>query len=213
MNYDLMLTSIKSLEPYFDQLALLDYPTASEVQHIGIEAEKSMLGATGGVNTHRGALFSMGIAVVGVSQDLLHGKKWNETVKSLASDIPASRSSYGAMAKARHNAKGALDLARGGYDEVSSAWLPFYQSLDDDENAAVKTLLLIMSQLDDTNIIHRVGFDRAQQVKNEAASSLENFSLDKVTALNSRFVKENISPGGAADMLALTFFINSITKH
>lgn len=213
MNYDLMLTSIKSLEPYFDQLALLDAPIASEVQHIGIEAEKSMLETTGGVNTHRGALFSMGIAVVGVSQALLHGKQWNEIVKNLASDIPASRSSYGAMAKARHNVKGALDIAHGGYDEVSSAWLPFYQSLDDDENAAVKTLLLIMSQLDDTNIIHRVGFERAQQVKNEAASSLEDFSLDKVIALNSRFIKENISPGGAADMLALTFFINSISKH
>jgi len=65
-----------------------------------------------------------------------------------------------------------------------------------------------MSTLDDTCVIKRVGAERAQQVKREAAEALQ----ERITLNNMclQYAREGISPGGAADMLALTIFINSI---
>ena len=66
------------------------------------------------------------------------------------------------------------------------------------------TLLRIMSTLDDTCVIKRVGYDRAQEVKREAALA------DAIEDMCIRYAQEGISPGGAADMLALTIFFDSI---
>lgn len=214
MDYAIMIKSINALEPYFDQLALLDNINESEVQQIGINAEVAMLNATGSVNTHRGALFSMGLVIVGVSQALRHNNdSWDSIVKKIAQSIPASNTSNGAVARKQYNVKSALDLARDGYKELTTSWLPFYRSINGDKHIAIKTLLLIISQLDDTNIIHRVGFERAQKVKEEALALLNDFSITGVNDLNNKFINENISPGGAADMLALTFFINAIKTN
>ena len=212
MDYALMLASIDALEPYFDLLAQHgfdnDEPDAQVIRQIGIDAEAAMLKATRGVNTHRGALFSMGLAIVAAAQSLRSGKDWAEVVKAIAAQIPTGHNSNGAKAREQYKAKGALDLAREGYSELTNSWLPAYRNASAD--AELKTLLLIMSQLDDTNVIHRVGYDKAQQVKRDAKEIYENFNLIKVEELNRRFNRENISPGGAADMLALTFFINAI---
>ncbi len=75
-----------------------------------------------------------------------------------------------------------------------------------------KTLLKIMSTLDDTCVIHRVGYERAQEVKNEAESLLDNFSEEGLREMKQRYDAEGISPGGAADMLALTILIDSLTN-
>ena len=67
-----------------------------------------------------------------------------------------------------------------------------------------------MSQLDDTNVIHRVGYDEAQHVKQEALALLDDFSLQGLEQMNRDYIARNISPGGSADMMALTLFIHSI---
>ena len=67
-----------------------------------------------------------------------------------------------------------------------------------------------MSQLDDTNVIHRVGYEQAQQVKQEAQALLNNYSTDGMEAMNRDYIARNISPGGSADMVALTLFIHAI---
>ena len=74
-----------------------------------------------------------------------------------------------------------------------------------------KTLLRIMSTLDDTCVIHRVGYERAQEVKIEAKALLEDFSEEGLREMKKRYDAEGISPGGAADMLALTILIDSLT--
>ncbi|MCQ2288337.1 MAG: [citrate (pro-3S)-lyase] ligase [Muribaculaceae bacterium] len=215
MDYAVMERSIKALEPFFDQLAVMGHsnelPAAKDIQQVGIDAEKAMLEATGGVNTHRGALFSMGLAIVGISHSLATNTLWSETVKQIASQLPGGNNSNGSKAKSEHNALSALDLARDGYSDLTGKWLPYYRSINDD-TASARTLLLIMSTLDDTNIIHRVGYDRAQQVKSEAKQLAGNFSLTQLEELNRQYTAENISPGGAADMLALTLFINATTN-
>ena len=75
-----------------------------------------------------------------------------------------------------------------------------------------KTLLRIMSTLDDTCVIHRVGYQRAQEVKEEAKALLDDFSEDGLKEMKKRYDSEGISPGGAADMLALTILIDSLTQ-
>ena len=67
-----------------------------------------------------------------------------------------------------------------------------------------------MSKLDDTNVIHRVGFEQAQQVKQEALTLLDNYSDAALEQMNRDYIARNISPGGSADMVALTLFINAI---
>ena len=75
-----------------------------------------------------------------------------------------------------------------------------------------KTLLRIMSSLDDTCVIHRVGYNRAQEVKEEAKALLDDFSEGGLRKMKMRYDAEGISPGGAADMLALTIFVDSLTN-
>ena len=222
MDYSIMLKSIDALRPYFTKLAVMSYsddvPSAAELQQLGIEAEKTMLNATGGVNTHRGALFSMGLAVVaachviakGETSDLIN--RWSNTVASIASKMPGGNGTHGDTIRTEHQVMGAIDLARTGYSKLISNWLSFYRDNRNDENVNYKTLLLIMSELDDTNVIHRVGFDKAQQVKLDARHLLENFSIEALEQMNESFITANISPGGAADMLSLTLFLSTLTK-
>lgn len=215
MDYDTMLRSIKSLRPYFAKLAVMSYsttlPEALALQQLGLDAEKEMLKATGGVNTHRGALFSMGLAVVAACQMLANDKNWSDTIAAIAKQMPGGSQTHGTSVKQMHNVAGALDMARNGYKELTSNWLRFYRE-NNDEHINHKTILLIMSELDDTNVIHRAGYEMAQQVKQEAAHLLENFSIEGLEQMNRRFIDANISPGGAADMLSLTIFLSALTK-
>ena len=219
MDYRVMQRSIHALRPYFVKLAQTsqqgntDYATISA---IGIEAERAMLAATHGVNTHRGALFSMGLAVV--QGTILTKNQSNKAsdlqagIIRLANQFPDTQDTHGSRAVSQYHAKGALAMAREGYEQLFADWLPLLRNLKDqgDPYAHHKTLLRIMSQIDDTNILHRRGAEVAQQVKMEAARLLADFSPEQLEIMNRRFIAANISPGGAADMLALTIFIQTI---
>lgn len=220
MDYSTMQHSITALRPYFTRLATLSYcaqlPEASHLQQLGIDAEKAMLNTTGGVNTHRGALFSMGLAVVAACNVLAKECRsnflatWSKTVADIACQLPGSDNSHGNNVKKQHNVSGALDLARSGYSTLIAKWQPYYCEHRNDEYCKHKTLLLIMCGLDDTNVIHRVGYDTAQRVKRDARHLLENFNIDALKQMNERFIAEHISPGGAADMLSLTIFLSAL---
>ena len=97
-------------------------------------------------------------------------------------------------------------------DTLSGAFARIGSRSDAEERvsftALQKTLLKIMSTLDDTCVIKRVGYERAQKVKREANASPSH--ADALKDMCSRYAREGISPGGAADMLALTIFIDSI---
>lgn len=223
MNHSMMLRSIRALHPYFVRLALMGFrrvlPSASAVQTVGIEAERAMLDATGGVNTYRGALFSMGLAVVAVAHAVASGAHNSlssvaqRSIMRLAADMAVARDTHGAVAIAQSASvvrlKGALDNARKGYPQLFAEWLPFYAAatIANEPFAMHKTLLRIMCDLDDTNIVHRAGLDALACVKTEAQTLLADFSEAGMETMNQRFVARGISPGGSADMLALTIFM------
>ena len=221
MDLAIMSRSIDALQPYFDKLALLgsqaSMPETEQVRQIGIDAEKAMLNATGGVNTHRGALFSLGLTTLAASSCMAHDGKVNEQslcnlIMQAAQGFTPTAGTHGNNAVNAHRVTGALDLAKAGYQQLFTDWLPAYRDwLAEDANSAChKLLLLIMSQLDDTNVIHRVGYEQAQQVKQEAHALLNSYSVAGMEAMNRDYIARNISPGGSADMMALTLFIHSI---
>ena len=225
MNLTLMHQSIDALHPYMVQLALYglhcgeqyEIPDAQSVRQTGIEAEQAMLHATGGVNTHRGALFAMGLTTLAASwciarDGIVGSKQLRELIMQVAEQFTPTAGTHGNDAVNAHRVTGALDLAKGGYSQLFAQWLPAYRSYlaEDADTARHRLLLLIMSQLDDTNVIHRVGYDQAQQVKQEALAMLNDYSTAGMEAMNRDYIARNISPGGSADMVALTLFIHSI---
>ena len=291
MDYALMQLSINTLHPYFVRLALLGFsdtlPSHTVIRDAGIEAEKAMLAATNGVNTHKGALFSMGLAVVAAAYEEKkaaankeergkekekekeeRGKEKEEredslvsienltpieslasppsslqlTIKALAASFPDTSGTHGSKAKLLSKGtttiKGALDNAREGYEKLFTEWLPFYNERrkNHDAHALHKTLLRIMCDLDDTNVIYRTNVATAEEVKQEARALLASFEEayaaedkekcasaieEKCTSaellalkdMDRRYTERNISPGGAADMLSLTVFIGSIQTY
>ena len=238
MDYALMQRSIDTLRPYFVKLALLGcadaLPTHASIRDIGIEAERAMLSATNGVNTHKGALFSMGLAVVAAAHEerkiaaneeqILKERNGGEdvlvslqiTIKALAASFPDTNGTHGSKAKLLSKGttaiKGALDNAREGYEMLFAEWLPFYieRRKEHDAYTLHKTLLRIMCDLDDTNVIYRTDLATAEEVKQEARALLDNFSEAALKDMDRHYTTRNISPGGAADMLSLTIFIGSI---
>ena len=217
MDYALMSKSISALRPYLTRLALESAKDIdpAKIKEIGIEAEKAMLKVTGGVNTHKGALFCIGLSVAAASNlasatGSVQAYSFKELVSRVASEIPAARGTHGAEAKRSFKAVGALENARAAYPELFADWLPYYLSLECDPFRCHKTLLHIMTTLDDTNILHRRGAEGLAHAEAEAARLLEDFSESGLSSLNKDFIRENISPGGSADMLSLTIFINSI---
>ena len=221
MDLAIMGKSIDALQPYFTRLALYGFsneePAADEVRNIGLEAERAMLDATCGVNTHRGALFAMGLTTLAAAWCQAHENKVEEQalrrlIKQVAGQFAPTAGTHGNDAVNAHRVMGALDFAKDGYMTLFNDWLPAYRRYlaEDAETANHRLLLLIMSQLDDTNVIHRVGFDQAQQVKREAHELLDNFDLSRMEQMNRDYIALNISPGGSADMVALTLFIHWI---
>ena len=291
MDYAMMQLSINTLHPYFVRLALLGFadtlPSHTIIRDAGIEAEKAMLAATNGVNTHKGALFSMGLAVVAAAYEekkaaankKVRGKEERKeergkerekeeredslvsieslapieslasplsslqlTIKALAASFPYTSGTHGSKVKQLSNGtttiKGALDNAREGYEKLFAEWLPFYNERrkNHDAHALHKTLLRIMCDLDDTNVIYRTNVATAEEVKQEARALLASFEeayaaedkekcasaieekcasaeLLALKDMDRRYTERNISPGGAADMLSLTVFIGSIQTY
>ena len=219
MDYALMQRSIDTLHPYFVKLALLGcadaLPTHTSIRDVGIEAEKAMLSATNGVNTHKGALFSMGLAVVAAAHEE-NTDSLQATIKALAASFPDTNGTHGSKAKLLSKGttaiKGALDNAREGYEMLFAEWLPFYieRRKEHDAYTLHKTLLRIMCDLDDTNVIYRTNLATAEEVKQEARVLLDSFSKAALKDMDRHYTTRNISPGGAADMLSLTIFIGSI---
>ena len=204
MDYDVMRKGIAAIRPFFARMAMAGTP--DELRQLGIDAEAAMLAATGGVNTHRGAIFALGLA--------LYRHPVAET---------AARLDNGASKRREAGIRGAMQMAKDGYKELFEDWLPYYRSIKAEEYGLQKTLLRIMATLDDTCVIHRVGYERAMAVKDEAKALLKEIPgqagndeavmadlIGHLKELCESYAAEGISPGGAADMLALTIFIDSI---
>lgn len=218
MDHPLMLRSIEALRPWFARIAaeaLKPEPAAHEcVAALGIQAEKAMFEATGGVNTHRGALFSLGLTLVAAACLVREGKITPDTlqksIKTLAAPFKGMQGSHGSEMKRRYGLKGAADMAAEGYQLLFSDWLPFWRRVSRHPNGRHLLLLRVMAKLEDTNLYHRGGQEGAEFARTRALALLQNFSPEGLQQLNTEFIGRNLSPGGSADMFALTLLISSL---
>ena len=134
------------------------------------------------------------------------------------SALRSAEPSHGSEVVRRYGVKGARQMAKDGYKEVFAFWQPYYSSIKKQPYALQRTLVSLIASLDDTCLIHRAGYERSEQLRDEAADIFGRIAHDArpddiertLEDMCKRYASEGISPGGSADMLALTIFIDSL---
>ena len=229
MDYALMQRSIAAIRPYFSRMALAG--SADELRQLGIDAEKAMLAATGGVNGHRGAIFAFGLSVSVfwrrmefVDNKLVMQKYLAQTARVLLdnakkdNELHSTVLSHGEAAVQKYGVRGARAMALDGYKDLFAFWQPYFHGIRKQPFALQRTLVYLIVSLDDTCLIHRVGYERSEALRDEASDVFAEIAHGKdyektealLKGMCDRYAAEGASPGGAADMLALTIFIDSL---
>jgi triphosphoribosyl-dephospho-CoA synthase len=209
-----------------EQFALISYSKsdlqslALALKDMGQKAEKAMFLATNGINTHKGAIFCLALSIGAVAARNIEQKtsmdSFHRTVSSMASTLAPLKSNdtHGSAVEKEYGVKGAMGQALNGYRDVLSLTLPLFYSYEkkgiDNNEANIKVLLRLMTELDDTNVLYRKGKQGYEQAKAKAAALLDNFDLAALQYLCMDFNTNNISFGGAADMLMLSLFAKEL---
>lgn len=224
--------SIEAIRPFFSQMAAAALDNTSNanllmnrLQIIGMNAESAMLKATGGVNTHRGAIYSAGLLIAAFAvliADNLEFKcvDFETALVNKAADLAKRQMifepdlSNGARVRKTYGVPGPREQAAEGFP-VARQVLRKYEECSQKEygNPWIVALLLAMVLLDDNNCLKRGGPEGAAFVKRRAAGLLElnqALSDEKLMIFDEQLVKRNISCGGAADTLAAAMLIKKI---
>ncbi len=230
------LRSLFSLRRYFSDIAAAGMAGASfiELKHLGIEAEQRMLRATGGVNTHRGAIFCLGMLCASIaccrSQEIVLSPqairatlliRWGDALTGHTSSTNGREgpASHGLRVAARHAVGGAREEGALGFPSVFEVALPQLQATlaagRDWRHAKTDTLFALMAHVSDTNVYHRGGAAGAALVQQRSRDFLAQGGtadaawLASAEAIHHEFVEHRLSPGGAADLLAAACLIHA----
>lgn len=206
MDVPLFERSAHALRPCFEEFVRLGLQGASPaaLQQAGVRAEKAMFAATGGVNTHKGAIYS-GALLLHAAGRLLSGEEEGdlcELAAQTAAAIPAPTGTHGAAVRAQCG--GIRTEAVSGYPTAQAVLRQLRQS------GPLDALLLSMSRLDDSTLWHRGGAEGAQLVRSRAADILAAPASERearTRRLDAELIERNLSPGGSADLLAMAFFL------
>lgn len=227
MDFNTFVRSAEALEPWFAVFYMLGAALPEEcllnvLRERGIEAEKAMYTATGGVNTHKGALFSLGLlcaacGALDAGGEMLTPDALCAFVARLTRGISAellNTDTHGGSAFMKTGATGVRGEAEQGYPTVRKLALPALRAAlmsgMSRNDAAVLTLIRLIASAEDTNLLTRGGEEGARWARIQAAELEQNFSIEKTVMLDDRFIARNLSPGGCADLLAIALFLHSI---
>ena len=233
------LDSTAALLPYFQQAARIGQKTAQLPPHetflrrAGAAGELAMFRATAGINTHKGAVFTLGTVCAAA------GRLWTpagfpaaaEDILSLCGQMSAQamEQDFAAMAQGEGRTVGqrlyltyGLEGIRGelrrGLPAVSQIGLPLLRARlragATLEQAGREVLLHLMAQVTDTNLIARGGLGGQQwaMAQAQALIRMEAVSQEAMEAFDREMIERNLSPGGCADLLAITFFLHFLEK-
>ena len=228
----LMHASALSLWPAFKEMAEaaiefgeVGLPLREAIGLIGREGEAVMLATTGGVNTHRGAIWALGLLVAAAALESTNTKASAVTLRAarlaLLDDRYAPRPlSHGAQVAQRYGARGAREEAQLGFPAVIQRALPQLKHSraagHGEQNARLDALLAIMTNLADTCVLYRAGEQGLQtmqlgaQAVLDAGGSASLAGRRRLHDLDEQLIALNASPGGAADLLAACLFIDRI---
>ncbi|WP_096199597.1 triphosphoribosyl-dephospho-CoA synthase [Bacillus sp. FJAT-45350] len=223
LTIQLMRKSAESLRDTFEEIAYtsIDQKPSQYIRetiaNIGRRGEKKMFHETNGINTHKGAIWSIGLLVSAYSMG-----KGLYTIKEIvfkAGDIARfpdrfyeNTTTNGGRVMAKYGVGGARGEAEQGFPHIVNYSLPILKQMRADgiaeKEAQLYALLSLISQLDDTCILHRGGVQALSYAKEQANTFLKAGHLGRLTTLDKEFTKRNISPGGSADLLAVTLFLD-----
>jgi triphosphoribosyl-dephospho-CoA synthase len=232
LHLGLMHASALSLWPAFKEMAEaatefgeVGLPLREAIGLIGREGEEVMLATTGGVNTHRGAIWALGLLVAAAALESTDTKAGAVTLRAarlaLLDDRYAPRPlSHGAQVAQRYGARGAREEAQLGFPAVTQRALPQLKRSraagHGEQNARLDALLAIMTNLADTCVLYRAGEHGLQtmqlgaQAVLDAGGSASLAGRRRLHDLDEQLIALNASPGGAADLLAACLFIDRI---
>ncbi|MEF3081537.1 triphosphoribosyl-dephospho-CoA synthase MdcB [Luteimonas sp. SMYT11W] len=194
-------------------------------QH-GIAAETAMLRATGGVNTHRGAIFSLGLLVASASayrqssSTTPTGEQVCEGVRQWAHALgaaPLDPHSPGQRARIRHDVAGVREQAAAGYPVLRTLALPTLRHAIaaglSREAALCHTLMHLVAHVDDLNLLHRGGAEGLHWAREQATGFIDGGGAfapgwrARLQTICNAFAARRLSPGGSADLLACSWFL------
>ena len=258
MDYPLFLASSRALEPYFARCVMLGFERGRacnksetdcllssdgsecdsglrKLRSAGLAAEDDMYAVTGGVNTHKGVIFSMGILCFCIGQLASEGElpglrksrnlqKLQRRCKKTAEQLLKAKNpsdTNGARAFREERTGGIRKEALSGFSSVFEAGYPaLLESLNlglSENTALIRTLLILMTKTEDSNAVHRGGKEglcfmrrQAEEILQENFRGAEERVLERVRAFDRACIKKNLSPGGSADLLALTVMLHSL---
>lgn len=244
LNWRLMCHSAHTLHPYFaamaqagvdmqgmqqsQQLQQLQHALRERIGALGRDGERAMMRATGGVNTHRGAIWALGLLVTAAAQDPQNRSARAVAVRAGAlarlpdAHMPAVTGNKGALACRQHGVGGARAQAMHGFPHVVDVALPMLhasrQRGASEDEARLDALLAVMAQLDDTCLLARggrVALEVAQrgawrvQAAGGVATAAGRRALRR---LDQALLARRVSPGGAADLLAAALLLERVTN-
>ena len=240
MDIRLFERSAHTLQPYFERCVQIGQDTAHRspeetfplLRDAGLQAEKAMLQATNGVNTHKGAIYTLGILCGSVgrlwpaekpipdSNDIL-----TECANIVRTSVPADLASAkgktaGEQLYLKYGIRGIRGEIAEGLPSVRNISLPrFQQFLADgfsENDAGVYTLLHLIANVADTNLYKRGGEAGAQWATKAASALLsaeQHPAIRQIEALDDGFIARDLSPGGCADLLAATYFLQKLAQQ
>jgi triphosphoribosyl-dephospho-CoA synthase len=193
---------------------------------IGRAGEAQMLEATGGVNTHRGALWALGLLSAGSAAapgDLAGAIDVAVQLARTPDRHATSHKSHGAEVRCRYGATGAAGEAQSGFPHVQVYALPALRAARcsgaDDGSARLAALLSLMAHLDDTCVLHRGGQSGLRAVQAGARAVLTAGGVGtaegrrRFTALDDMCLVRRLSPGGSGDLLSAAIFLDAMDKR
>ncbi|MGS0893313.1 triphosphoribosyl-dephospho-CoA synthase MdcB [Burkholderia stagnalis] len=222
------------LRPYFAELADAGARDAemTTLRRIGLRAEHAMLAATGGVNTHRGAIFGLGLLCAAAGRRTAPGastagptlgacvaQRWGAEILG----GPRLPDSHGERAGRRYGVGGARREAADGFVTVYGVGVPALRRAmrdmpDDPEAARVDACFALIAALDDTNLLHRGGSAGLAFAQATARGFVARGGVRardwrlRAAAAHRAFVARRLSPGGAADLLAMSVFVDAFDR-
>lgn len=230
MDADTFRVSAAAIEPHFQALATAGAQGRGmgSLRIIGLDAEAAMLAATSGVNTHRGAIFGLGLlcAAAGsraagmVDPALRLGASvswlWGRDIL----DGPVPLHSHGARARRHYGAGGARMEAVRGFPSVYEVGLPALRrgallAPDDAGAQRLEACFALIAVLEDTNLLHRGGLSGLRFARRAARNFLDEGGVGRAgwraraLSVHESFVARRLSPGGSADLLAMTLFVDA----
>ena len=235
------LNSSASLYPYFmecagiGQQSFQDDPSSvfEKIREAGKKAEREMLRASNGVNTHKGAVFTMGLLAAASGRISIRKFAYPEEVisaenildecarmtagiteKDFAGVTKENALTAGQKLFAEYGIAGVRGQMEAGLPAVRNDGLPLLKQLlsegKSNDEAGYTVLLKMIAVSEDTNLIHRGSIEVQRKKAKEAEEILAGQgcpSADEMEQLDSEYIKENLSPGGSADLLAACWYL------